>query len=81
VIEIKKTTIQVGVNTLARLRLFKRYERESYDEVLNQLLSEAEEEMLTEEEIEEIKQALDEVKKGEVYPIEEVAKEFNVKLN
>jgi hypothetical protein len=78
---MEKTTIQIGVNTLARLKLFKRYERESYDELLNQLLSEAEEEMLTDMEIEEIKQALDEVKIGEVFSIQEVAKEFNVKLN
>ena len=78
---MEKTTIQIGVSTLARLKLFKRYERESYDELLNQLLSEAEEEMLTDMEIEEIKQALDEVKIGEVFSIQEVAKEFNVKLN
>ena len=33
--------------------------------------------MLTEE---EIKQALEEVKKGEVFSIQEVAKEFNVNI-
>lgn len=78
---MEKTTIQIGTDTLARLRAFKRYSRESYDELLNQLIDESEEEMLTEKEIEEIKQALEEVKRGEVYSIEEVAKEFNVKLN
>jgi hypothetical protein len=78
---MEKTTIQINVGTLARLKIIKRYERESYDEVLNQLLDEAEEEMLTEKEIEEIKQSLEEVKRGEVFSIQEVAKEFNVKLN
>jgi len=78
---MEKTTIQINIGTLARLKTLKRYERESYDEVLNQLLDETEEEMLTEKEIEEIKQALDEVKRGEIFSIQEVAKEFNVKLN
>ena len=78
---MEKTTIQISTGTLDRLKTMKRYERESYDEVLNQLLDGAEEEMLTETEIEEIKQALDEVKHGEVFSIEDVAKEFNVKLN
>jgi hypothetical protein len=78
---MEKTTVQIGVDTLARLKLFKRYERESYNDVLNQLLDESEEEMLTDDEVEEIKQALDEVKKGKVFSIKEVAKEFNVTLN
>lgn len=36
--------------------------------------------ILNDKEIEEIKQALEEVRKGEVFPIEQVAKEFNVVL-
>jgi predicted house-cleaning noncanonical NTP pyrophosphatase (MazG superfamily) len=78
---MEKTTIQINTGTLARLKTMKRYERESYDEVLNQMLDEAEEEILTEKEIEEIKQALEEIKRGEIFSIQEVAKEFNVKLN
>lgn len=77
---MNKTTIQIGVNTLERLRMLKKYNRESYDEILNNLLNEAEEETLTEEEIEEIKEALEEVKRGEIYPIEEVAKELGIRL-
>jgi len=70
-----KTTIQINVETLNRLKSFKQHQRESYEEVLNNLLDQAEEDTLTDEEIEEIQIALDEVKRGEVYPIEEVAKE------
>ena len=79
-LNMNKTTIQIGVNTLERLRMLKKYNRESYDEILNNLLNEAEEETLTEEEIEEIKEALEEVKRGEIYPIEEVAKELGIRL-
>lgn len=77
---MKKTTIQINGETLERLKMFKQYEREPYDFVLNKLLDEAEEETFSDEEIEEIKEALDEVKRGEVYPIEVVAKELGVAL-
>ena len=40
---MEKTTIQITHNTLERLKLFKQFERESYEEVLNNLLDEAEE--------------------------------------
>ncbi len=39
-----------------------------------------EEEILSDEEIEDIKTALEEVKRGEVYPIEQVAKELGITL-
>ena len=76
-----KTTIQVNHGTLERLKALKRYERESYDEVLNNIIDEAEEETLSDEEIEEIKEALENVKKGNVKPIEQVAKELGIVLN
>ena len=77
---MKKTTIQLNQNTLERLKSLKRFERESYDEVLNILLNEIEEETLTNKEIKEIQQALEEVKKGKVYPIEIVAKKLSISL-
>ena len=61
--------------------MFKQFERESYDFVLNKLLDEADAEVLGEEEIEEIKLALENVKKGKVKSIEQVAKEMGIKLN
>lgn len=77
---MEKTTIQVNMQTLNRLKSVKRHARESYDEVLNFLIDEAEDDELTSEEIEEIKIALDNVKKGKVKSIEQVAKELGVSL-
>ena len=75
-----KTTIQISPETLERLKMLKRHERESYEEVLNSLIEEREEEGLTDDEIEDIKEALDEVRRGEVYSIEQIAKELGIKL-
>ena len=77
---MEKTTIQVNMNTLNRLKSVKRYTRESYDEVLNYLIDEAEHDELTSEEIDDIKIALEEVKRGEIFPIEDVAKELGITL-
>ena len=77
---MEKTTIQISPNILERLKMLKKHERESYEEVLANLLDEYEEETLSNEEIEDIKEALEEVKRGETTPIEEVAKEFKIVL-
>ncbi len=75
-----KTTIQVNSSTLERLKSFKRHEKESYDFTLNILMDEANDDLLSDEEIEDIKVALENVRKGKVKPIEVVAKELGVKL-
>lgn len=75
-----KTTVQVSKETLNRLKMFKSHDRESYDFLLNKILDEAEEETLTDEEIGEIQEALENVKKGKVKPIEQVAKEIGIVL-
>jgi len=77
---MEKTTIQISGETLERLKMFKQHEKESYDVVLNILLDESEEDVLSEEEIEEIKEALEEVKQGKTTPIEQVAKEMGITL-
>ena len=77
---MEKTTIQVSSDTLERLKMFKQHEKDSYDIVLNILLDESEEDVLGKEEIEEIQEALEQVKRGEVYSIEDVAKELGIKL-
>ncbi len=77
---MEKTTIQISQTTMERLKNLKQYDRQSYDEVLNTLCDEAEEETLTAEEIEEIKQGLDDIREGRVYSIEQVAKELGVRL-
>jgi len=77
---MENTTIQLKQSTLERLKNLKKYERESYDEVLNSMFDEIEEESLSDEEIKEIQQALEDVKRGRVYPIEKVATELGVTL-
>ena len=77
---MEKTSIQVSPITLERLKMLKRYGRESYDEILNKLIEEYEDDELTGEEIEEIQLVLEEIKRGETVPIEKVAKEFGIIL-
>jgi len=77
---MEKTTIQITKQTLERLQMMKKYERQPYDEVLNSLFDEINEEILTPAEIDEIKRGLEDVKMGRVHPIEKVAKELGIKL-
>lgn len=77
---MEKTTIQINQSTLNRLKSLKRYERESYDEILNNLIMEAEDDALSEEEIEDLKEALEEVRQGKTRHIEEVAKDLGISL-
>lgn len=76
-----KTTIQLNTETLERLKMLKNFERQSYDDVLNNLIDNIDEEPLSEQEIKEIQQGLEDIRKGDVYPIEEVAKELGIKLD
>lgn len=75
-----KTTIQISQETLERLKLFKKHEKESYEEVLNDLLDDAEDDCLSDEEIKDIKIALENVRQGKTKPIEQVARELGVTL-
>ncbi|MDO8623421.1 MAG: hypothetical protein Q7R52_04185 [archaeon] len=77
---MEKTTIQINQETLERLKVLKNFERQSYDDILNNLIDNTEDETLTEEEIEEIKQGLEDVKRGRTIPIEQVAKELGITL-
>ncbi|MFH0831987.1 MAG: hypothetical protein V1886_03955 [archaeon] len=77
---MEKTTIQINLETLERLKSFKNFERQSYDEVLNGLINNCEEENLSEEEINEIQKGLEDIKRKRVYPIEVVAKELGIAL-
>ncbi len=78
---MEKTTIQINIETLERLKSLKNFERQSYDELLNSLINNCEEEIMNEEEINEIQQGLEDIKKGRVYSIESVAKELGIILN
>ena len=77
---MEKTTIQINFETLERLKSLKNMERQSYDEVLNNLIDNCEEDSLNEEESEDIKIALENVKRGKVKPIEQVARELGIIL-
>lgn len=74
------TTIQVKKETADRLKRFKQHPRQSYDETINELMNDNEVEVLTMEDIEELKLALEEVKQGKTKTIQEVAKELGVTL-
>ncbi|HLD38003.1 MAG TPA: hypothetical protein VJA20_01025 [Candidatus Nanoarchaeia archaeon] len=77
---MEKTTIQINLETLNRLKSLKNFERQSYDELLNIIINNCEEENLSDNEIEEIKLGLENVKQGKVKPIEQVAKELGISL-
>lgn len=77
---MEKTTIQINLSTLERLKALKSFERQSYNELLTNIIDNAEEESLSKKEIEEIKIALENIKKGKVKPIEQVAKELGIIL-
>lgn len=77
---METTMIQLKRDTAERLKKLKDYERQSYDELINKLIQTSETEMLTEQEIKEIKQGLDDIKAGRTRSIEEVAKDLGVRL-
>ncbi|MBI3051524.1 hypothetical protein HYY74_03635 [Candidatus Woesearchaeota archaeon] len=74
------TTIQVKDSTLDRLKFFKESSKESYDEVINKVLDEVEEGVLSDEALEDIRIGLMEIKEGKGESIEKVAKELGIKL-
>jgi len=78
---MKKTTIQINIETLEKLKSLKNSERQSYDELLVSLINNCEEEIMSEEEISEIQKGLEDIKKGRVSSIESVAKELGIILN
>ena len=77
---MEKTTIQINLSTLERLKALRAFERQSYDDAINNLMDNIDEEPLSEQEIKEIQKGLENIRKGEVYPIEQVAKELGVTL-
>jgi hypothetical protein len=74
------TTIQIKEATLGRLKYFKEFTKESYDEIINKLIDEIEEGELTDEALKDIIEAKKEIREGKGQKIEEVAKELGIKL-
>lgn len=77
---MEKTTIQINFETLERLKALKNFERQSYDELLNVIIDNCEDESLSEDEISEIQKGLEDVKRGKVKSIEQIAKELGITL-
>lgn len=77
---MEKTTIQVNLSTLERLKQLKKHSRQSYDELLNEVIDEAQADSLSDKDLAEIQASLEDIKAGRTYSIEQVAKEFGVKL-
>jgi predicted CopG family antitoxin len=78
---MEKTTIQISNRTLERLKMLKVVEKQSYDDILNSLIDNREEESLSNDEIEEIKLGLEDIKKGRLKSIGNIAKELGITLN
>ncbi len=77
---MEKTTIQINQRTLERLKSLKVVDKQSYDDILNSLIDNSEEEAFSDDEIEEIKLGLEDIKKGRLKSIENVAKELGINL-
>lgn len=74
------TTIQVKEKTVERLKYFKEYSKESYDEIINKLADVIEEGELTERAVEKIAQGLKDIENGKVITIESYAKKRGISL-
>lgn len=77
---MEKTTIQINQRTLEKLKRLKVVEKQSYDDVLNGLIDNQAEEILSEDEIEEIKLGLEDIRNGKLKTIEQIAKELGIAL-
>jgi len=73
------TTIQVEKDTLHKLKNFKEYGRESYNEIINKLMKfkEMNEPKLTEQ----TKRDIDEARKEKGVPLSEAIKDLGVKID
>ena len=58
------TTIQIKDETLGRLKFFKEFNKESYDEIINKVLDEIEEGELTDEALKDMLEAKKEIREG-----------------
>jgi predicted transcriptional regulator len=67
-------TVKVSPAVKKKLDQLKRYPRESYDAVIARLASLAEEEGITEDDIKDIEEAIEDIKAGRVYSTVELKK-------
>ena len=77
---MKTTLIQVKRDTAKELKKLKEYNRQSYDEIIRKLIETNDGDILTDEDINDIKAGLDDIKAGGTTPIEKVAKDLHISL-
>ncbi|MDI3474265.1 MAG: hypothetical protein PWR30_588 [Candidatus Woesearchaeota archaeon] len=70
------TTIQISKELLEELKSRKMYDKESYEDVIRDLLEDTME--LSEETKKRIRLAEEDIKAGRIYPIEDVKKELGI---
>jgi hypothetical protein len=70
------TSIQVSENLLSELKKRKLHDRESYEEVISDLLEDAKE--LSEETKNELEKSRQEYREGKVYTLSQVKKELGI---
>lgn len=75
------TTIQLEEKTKERLTQLRAYPEETYNQVITRLinLSEDEKEILDEETLKDIEEAIEDIKAGRVYTHEEMKKRLGLK--
>lgn len=74
------TTIQLKEETLGRLKHFKEYSKESYDEIVNKLISLLEEGELTEMAARKIRSGLEDIREGRVISLDDYARKRGISL-
>ena len=77
---METTMIQVKKTTAEKLKRLKEYARQSYDELIGKLIEASSGEILTEKDVDEIKQGLDDIRAGRTRPIGKVAKDLGIRL-
>jgi len=76
---VQATTVRMSVETKALLDGLKRNPRETYDDVIRRLAHMAyDDEPLSDEEIDDIKASMDDLKAGRVQTLEEVRSELGI---
>ena len=76
---MSSTTIRLDVSLKNELSKMKNFERESYEDVIERLVEIAkEDDFLYPEEIKQIEEALADLKKGNVLPLDEAEKKWGI---
>lgn len=70
------TTIQISKDLLKELKLHKMYDKESYEDIIWDLLEDTKE--LSDETLRDIKKSEEEIKKGKVHTLAEVEKKLKL---